>query len=228
MNWLTGIDISHYQGNIAWKKVADAKIDFAYIRSNVGTTKDNLFEVNAKRATRNKIPFGFYVYVKPELDSEKQVEMILKAHRECGATLVPQVDVEHHGDLHPRYVRRSVNIITSAITQELGKEPVIYTGQWFWDSRVKTRKFRKYPLWVAKYVKYSDRGYRACPVPLDPQYWDEYALSFETPAPFGGWYDWDIWQFSAGFNGVGKKYGMQSNDLDLNIMKKRSWSKFLI
>ncbi len=76
-NYMTGIDVSQYQGNITWKKVKDAGIDFAYIRSNVGLKEDELLKQNCSRARKNGIPFGLYVYIKPEEDVVEQLLMVL-------------------------------------------------------------------------------------------------------------------------------------------------------
>jgi len=218
--YLTGIDVSEYQGEIAWRKVASFGFNFAYIRSNVGMKQDSLLEYNSKRAKNNKIPFGYYVYVKPELDAEMQISMLLEAHRKYEANLVPQIDIEHHGDLHPSLVRQSVDHIVKRATKELGKPPAIYSGDWFWNSRVKSRKHGNCPLWVAKYVQYSPKEFEQNGVPMNPSEWAGWAFSFEQPKPLMGWKDWDIWQFAAGYNNCGKRYGMVSNDLDLNIIKE--------
>lgn len=226
--YLNGIDVSEYQGAIAWKKVAEFGIDFAYIRSNVGDTEDARLEYNSKRAKNNAIPFGYYVYVKPEIDAEKQISMLLEAHHKYGASLVPQIDVEHHGNLHPRHVRNCVTHIVERATKELGKPPAIYSGDWFWNSRVKSKRFGNCPLWVAKYVQYSPKEFEQNGVPIPPSEWADWALSFEQPKPLIGWKDWDIWQFSAGYNNCGKRYGMVSNDLDINIMKEHCMSRLLV
>jgi len=226
--YVTGIDVSEYQGEIAWKKVASFGFDFAYIRSNVGTKQDSMLEYNSKRVANNKIPFGYYVYVKPELDAEEQISILLEAHRKYGANLAPQIDVEHHGDLHPRHVRKSVDHIIKRATEALGRPPTVYSGDWFWNSRVKSRKHGNCPLWVAKYVQYSQKEFEQNGVPMKPADWAAWALSFEQPKPLMGWKDWDIWQFAAGHNNCGQRYGMVSSDLDLNIMKKNCMNRLLI
>jgi len=226
--YLTGIDVSEYQGTINWKKVASFGFDFAYIRSNVGTKQDALLEYNSKRAKNNEIPFGYYVYVKPELDAEKQISMLLEAHRTYGANLVPQIDIEHHGDLPPKLVKQAVDHIIARATTELGKPPAIYSGDWFWNSRVQSRKHGNCPLWVAKYVQYSPEAFKANGVPMKPADWATWALSFEQPKPLIGWKDWDIWQFAARHNNCGQRYGMVSSDLDLNIAKQNCIKRLLI
>ena len=35
---VTGIDVSHHQGHIDWKKVAAADIDFVYVKATEGAT----------------------------------------------------------------------------------------------------------------------------------------------------------------------------------------------
>ena len=53
-------------------------------------------------------------------------------------------------------------------------------------------------------------------------------MNYEKPNSVIGWDDWDIWQFSAVGNGLGKEYGMHSNDIDLNIAKPGVLSKLQV
>ena len=101
--YLTGIDVSQYQGNINWKTVRDAKIDFVHMRSNVGTKQDTYMKDYCSKAG---LPFGLYVYIKPEEDVVMQMRMMLDNHKQTGATLIPQIDIEHHGEKKPKELKR--------------------------------------------------------------------------------------------------------------------------
>lgn len=63
-----GIDISKYQGNIAWKQVKDSGIDFAIIKaggSDDGFYTDPTYEANYKNAKAVGMPVGAYYIVGP-------------------------------------------------------------------------------------------------------------------------------------------------------------------
>ena len=64
MTNLTGIDVSVYQGQIDWEKVA-GQIGFAILRAGYGMfdfQKDPMFERNYAECKRLGIPVGVYFY----------------------------------------------------------------------------------------------------------------------------------------------------------------------
>ena len=225
--WTKGIDISEYQGEANWKRISDYKFDFVYFRSNVGTKVDAQVERNCELAAKRGIAHGLYVFVKPEQDPVKQAQVLIDFYKKYDIPLVPQIDVESHGNLGPRKVRNSVKEILSLVKQEIGT-PIVYTGAHFWNNHVKMKWMGDYPLWVARYVQSNTKQYEVSPVPVDPSSWRRYAMNYEKPNSVIGWDDWDIWQFSAVGNGLGKHYGMHSNDIDLNIAKPGVLSKLQV
>lgn len=230
MEWMTAIDVSEYQGNIAWKTVKASGIDFAYIRSNAGLNEDNLLAQNCQRAKANNIPFGLYVYIKPEQDVVAQMRMVLDNHKKYGATLVPQIDIEHDGGAKPKVMKQIVRTCIKMATDEIGKPPAIYTYAVFWNAHVNMLLgVSQCPLWVARYIYYSDAEFKANPVPKNPSDWPAYvSASKKNAGSVRGWKTWDAWQFAGNFDNAGKKFGMSSVHLDLNIVKKNSYSKFVI
>ena len=63
-----GIDVSKYQGNIAWKQVKDSGIEFAIIKaggSDDGFYTDPTYEANYKNAKAVGMPVGAYYIVGP-------------------------------------------------------------------------------------------------------------------------------------------------------------------
>jgi len=225
-NFLTGVDVSQYQGKIDWLRVAEAKIDFAYIRSNVGLNVDTLLAPNCKKAT---VPFGLYVYIKPEEDVVDQMRIMLDNHKRYKATLIPQIDIEHDGGKKPRELKTILRTCIKMAIKELGKPPSIYTYPSFWNTHVNiARHIEHCPLWVARYVYYSAEEFKSNPVPRDVSLWAEYAFQpNKKPAQVKGWKTWDVWQFAANHNNAGRKFGMESAHLDLNIMRKESSSRFV-
>ena len=61
-----GIDVSHHNGTIDWKRVKQSEVEYAIIRcgfgSNVKKQDDTKWEENVKGCTDNNIPYGVYLY----------------------------------------------------------------------------------------------------------------------------------------------------------------------
>ena len=229
IKYIPGIDISRWQGNIKWKVVRDKKIPFSYIRALNGLTLDPLLQSNITKAKLNGVPFGLYIWWRPEQDPILQAKLIMKLHKESGATMVPMIDVEdNQKNIRPIFMRRKLTRLVNECTRQLGKPPTIYTAAWFWNKTVNSTKFTHCPLWVARYVHYSSKAYKADPVPVAVSGWAKYAMARKQPAAVTGWgTNWSAWQFSAGYNACGKRYGMESSDLDLNIVKESEFNRFL-
>ncbi|MBQ9844492.1 MAG: leucine-rich repeat protein, partial [Oscillospiraceae bacterium] len=63
---LTGIDVSHHQGEIDWEKVKESDVDFVIIRCGFAEDKpeydDRYWEYNVSECERLGIPYGVYLY----------------------------------------------------------------------------------------------------------------------------------------------------------------------
>ena len=80
--FLRGIDVSEWQGQINWKKVAASNVDFAFIRAFYGTGRKDLFyETNMKSAQQAGIPVGVYFYSRALTYSEtlKEAQTLIRA-----------------------------------------------------------------------------------------------------------------------------------------------------
>ena len=224
------IDVSQYQGQIKWQTVKDSGIDAAYIRLCNGTKLDTQALRNARACRRLGIPFGFYCYWHPQPLALRQARMLVKYTRSEKANLIPMLDVEAHDDQKPITIINKLAKSVSVITNAFGKPPTVYTGAWFWNSRVKSGKFSHCPLWVAQYVHYSLKAFKnpLHTIPINPDAWGAYALQHKNPAGVVGWPVWSAWQFAGGFDSVGLRYGMQSRDLDVNILKDAEYNRFVL
>ncbi len=230
-HFISGIDISRWQGTVNWQKVKAAGIQFVYIRALNGLTVDPLVGANVHGARSNGIPFGLYQWWQPHIDPIAQAQLIMKYHKNTRATMVPMIDVEDNTTgMRPLFVRRRLGRLITEVTHQLGKPPTLYTAAWFWNQSVNSDKFTACPLWVARYAHYDSKTYRnpMHAIPVDPAQWPAYALLHTRPDPVTGWgSNWSAWQFSAGYNQVGKRYGVGSTDLDLNILKASEYNRFL-
>ena len=83
---LIGIDVSHHQGNIDYKKVKEAGVEFVFIR--VGSMKgkkgqyflDSKFKENIEGFTKVDIPVGiyFFSYADSKKEAKKEATWVLK------------------------------------------------------------------------------------------------------------------------------------------------------
>lgn len=155
---LWGIDVSRYQGNINWRKVAAAGVKFAMLRA-VSTNKNGIyidptFEQNYKGARENGIPVGvyFFTYAQDEATQNKEFEMLFKALD--GKTLQYPValDIEDKNtasigkDKLTALVKRGLDII-----DQRGYKPMLYTYTNYKAAYLDMTKLAAYDLWLADY-----------------------------------------------------------------------------
>lgn len=106
-----GIDVSSYQGNIDWAAVADAGIEFAFIRAGYrgwGTAKlvdDSYMAKNIEGALVNGIQVGIYVYSQATTaaEAEEEAQFILDRIDGYEITLPLVIDYEY-AEQNGRYV----------------------------------------------------------------------------------------------------------------------------
>ena len=95
-----GIDVSHYQGNIDWKKVKtwnDNEIQFVYIKSTEGTTyQDKKYKENFTEAISNGFNVGSYHYFRTSSSIEGQFKNFTNNVDKDSQILVPMIDVEEN------------------------------------------------------------------------------------------------------------------------------------
>ncbi|MDX2089895.1 MAG: GH25 family lysozyme [Kofleriaceae bacterium] len=178
-----GIDVSYYQGNIDWTKVAADGVKYAFIRVSDGLNyPDSKFATYWPQAKANGILRGAYQFFRPAQDPIEQANLLLQriGTQEPG-DLPPVIDVEADGGLAPETVAAKVKQWIDHVEAATGVKPIIYTGFYFWRDEVGAPAFgADYPLWHAQYTTAD------CP---------------NIPPP---WTSWAFWQFtdSGRVNGI--------------------------
>lgn len=198
-----GIDVSEYQGNINWSKVAADGVEFAIMRAyyrGYGTgrlVKDTKIEDNLQGAIDNGVHVGVYVFSQA-ITREEAVEEAESAIETLSpfATNVPIViDVERVAGANPRMDALSVEERTDVIlafcdtVTNAGYIPIVYYNTEMGGLYVDLEKLEGITKWYAWY---------------------------------GSWlyypYDYSIWQYkdSGKVNGI-------SGGVDMNIALKPFW-----
>jgi lysozyme len=167
-----GIDVSYYQGDIAWPRVRRAGVSFAFIRVSDGATiHDSKFAANWDGAKRAGVLRGAYQFFRPEESAIDQANVLIAALRVRGTgELPPVIDIEVTGGLPLATVVANARVWIEHVRGQLGVEPIVYTnyGMWRWGGAT---ELGRQPLWLAHYT-------HRCP---------------SVPPP---WSRWTFWQYT--------------------------------
>ena len=173
-NGILGIDVSRYQGDINWKKVAADGVEFAMIRATYATTIDPTFVKNAKEAYANGLDVGAYHYATFATSAEvkKEAKAFMNQLKKVKLTYPAVLDVEpapYITSSNSKYKNLSKAKLTSLclefldILEENGYKVMIYSNENFFRDHLNISKIKKYNLWVANTI--------AEPTHVNPAMW---------------------------------------------------------
>ncbi|MBC5580873.1 hypothetical protein H8S23_05095 [Anaerofilum sp. BX8] len=162
---LKGIDVSKYQGEINWPRVAASGVQFAFVRvgwagyeGGIDEGRDPYFAQNMRGALDAGLAVGAYVY-----SYCKTANAARRAAREAAALLAPYrltmplaFDMEDAATYKP-ISKGDNSIVAAAFLDEvraLGHYPMLYTYTSFANSCLDMDALSGYDLWLADY-----RGY---------------------------------------------------------------------
>lgn len=169
---VSGIDVSYYQDDIAWKRVRRSGIRFAFIRASDGLDHpDESFVKNWRGAKAAGVLRGAYQYFRPDQDATAQADALIVALAKDRGELPPVIDVETDGGKAAPELVAAVQAWIARVRDKLGVEPIVYTGPEFWREKAKGADITSQTLWVAHYT-------RNCPT---------------VPSP---WSRWTFWQYT--------------------------------
>ncbi len=177
---MTGCDVSAWQGAIHWPSVANAAIDFAYLKASEGIGgTDSSFRSFHDGAKAVGLPVGAYHFLHFGQDPIAQAEHFLAVIAGYEGELLPMVDVEGGGqdgvtDLAS--LESCLSLFLQNVEKSLGgKRCIIYADYGDWNGFMQgTDAFSGHPFWVAEYN------------------------SLTRPDLPTGFTDWVIWQYTSG------------------------------
>jgi lysozyme len=167
--YLSGIDVSHFQGVIDWQRVKASRIGFAFIKATDGVNfVDPQLGNNVQGCVDAGIPFGLYHFFRPSLDATVQATFFLYETQRYSPSLPPALDLE----LGPVTVEQAA-IWLDAVDSSLGREPFVYASPAFADEYLTDSSIAVYPIWIAEYTEN--------PVPRVPFAWSVWEFWQHTP-----------------------------------------------
>ncbi len=152
-NNLWGIDVSHYQGDIDWTQVAQAGVQFAFVKATEGLgITDGKFLQNVEGANTAGVAVGCYHYAHPEINSvEAEIEFFL------GIIQGQPLQMPHVLDLEGKASTLDREELTQwalkwlrEVKSRTGHPVMLYTGAYFARDEVGP-ELGEFPLWIAHY-----------------------------------------------------------------------------
>jgi len=187
---VTGIDIASWQHPtgqpIDWAAVRGAGHAFAVIKATEGAASPGggrytnpWFAQDWVGAGSAGLYRGAYHYAQPTANPADAVADARHFIATTGvmngpADLPPVLDLEEHNGLSRAEVTAWTRAWLDEAQRLTGRQPIIYTGPWFWNTYVGSTAFTNYRLWIASYTSAPGPG----------------------PLP-GGWPSWTIWQWTS-------------------------------
>jgi GH25 family lysozyme M1 (1,4-beta-N-acetylmuramidase) len=187
-----GVDVSHWQGTIAWTQVENAGVQFAFMKATEGTGyTDTMLARNWAATEQVGIYRGAYHFARPSVGSAPaQARYFVSkvgSFKEHGV-LPPVLDLEVTGGLGPSALRTWVSTWLTTVEDLTGRTPILYFSPSFWETNLgNSTAFSRYPLWIAHYTTAS------------------------APRVPGGWSTWTFWQRTSS----GRVSGISGN-VDMN------------
>lgn len=155
-NKIVGIDVSHYQGKINWKKVEFVNdkypIEFVFVRATQGNDdNDSQFENNWLECKRNNIIRGAYHYYRPNENSLEQAENFIKTVKLSKGDLPPVLDIEKlPKEQSIENLKIGLKRFLNKIEEHYEVRPIIYSSQRYYEDFLKD-EFSEYTFWIANY-----------------------------------------------------------------------------
>lgn len=152
---VTGIDVSHHQGDIDWNKVkrAQPKLAFVYIKCSEGKNYvDPKFKENADGAAAVGYKVGAYHYFRMTSSAHEQFDNFRVQMDAVHIDLIPMVDVERSDGKPRKELQDSLQVLLNLLEEAYGKKPMIYGTNRSYNELC-APEFNHYPLYIGRYGK---------------------------------------------------------------------------
>jgi lysozyme len=151
-----GIDVSHHQGSIDWRRVAADDISFAYIKATEGGDfTDDRFEENWKKAADAGLTRGAYHFFTLCTPGDIQARHFLSVVPKDPEALPPAVDLELTGNCSDRpavaTVRLQLGEFLRLLESETGQRVILYVSDDF-EALYPVRQQLGRPLWHLRFL----------------------------------------------------------------------------
>lgn len=164
-----GIDVSSYNREIDWEKVAESDIDYAIIRCGYrGATSgslilDSYFKDNCRQAMKADIPIGIYFFSQA-MNVTEAIEEASMVIEQCRLYMIDYpifVNSESAGgagradDLSKDERTEIIRAFCQTI-ENSGYEAGVYASENWWKNHLDSERLTEYHTWLAQYKEEPD------------------------------------------------------------------------
>ena len=157
---IKGIDVSAWQGDIAWATVADYGMDFVLIRiTEAGNVIDSKFENNYAGCIQHGIPVGVYKYsyaltvAEIQQEAEKVVDVL--DGRPLDFPVWLDLEWSEQRNLSESALNTMIKTFWSVITSAGYKFGIYCNVDWY-ENVIPDDAKNKYDFWIARYPSNDD------------------------------------------------------------------------
>lgn len=148
-----GADVSHYQGEINFDRLAEQGLKFVFIKATEGASHvDERFSENLARVQTSPLRYGFYHFFSYDSSGTDQANQFISHVPTLEDMLPPVIDVEFYGDyaLHPakpEAVRTELRAMIDVLAQHYGTQPILYCTRRAWQLYIRDN-YDDCDLWI--------------------------------------------------------------------------------
>ncbi|SFJ54297.1 lysozyme [Thermoflavimicrobium dichotomicum] len=150
-----GLDVSHHQGEINWKKVQEKNdFQFVFIKATEGhDLADKKFRYNWQEAQKHGFLTGAYHFFSMRSSGRDQAQNFINTVPKQPNSLPPVIDVEIHLQHDKNKVRQELQNLATILEHHYGKKPILYVTYDTYNQYVKGH-FNNYHIWIRDIVKF--------------------------------------------------------------------------
>ena len=150
---IQGIDISHYQKDINWKKVNQENIGFVFMKATEGHDYiDPNFEYNWEETGRLGIKRGAYHFFSMRSSGIEQGVKITEVVPYDENSMPPVIDIEIPTTHNETVVKKELQDLIAILKNHYKKEPILYVTYDTYNAFIKD-DFLNAPIWIRDILK---------------------------------------------------------------------------
>lgn len=152
---LFGVDVSSYQGEVDWPKLAEQGVDFAFIKATEGSGHtDRYFAANWENAVSAGVTAGAYHFFSYDSPGETQADNFIAVVPLTEGMLPPVVDIEYYGayltyPMGKAETRAILDPLLTRLEEYYGVKPILYVTYESYLRYIAGAGYGDYPLWFS-------------------------------------------------------------------------------
>lgn len=150
-----GLDLSHHQRHINWKKVAQNPPHFILFKATEGSShKDSKYKHHIKEARNHNIIVGGYHFFSYQSSGKGQAKHFLKQLQIQKGDILPVLDVEFTRTMQSdEWITQNIADFIDVVENEIGKKPIIYCEIAYYNRYLKPKYGDELQLWLSDFKR---------------------------------------------------------------------------